>query len=748
MPKDKRTLLWPLVIVLLVGTLASWGRLEQPSFLELVELKAYDARMRLRGKLPWTGQVVIAAIDEESIRRVGRWPWSREKIAELVDVLNREGARAVGFDVGFFDPQNSPGRDELINLIKQAPELGMTPTPELRKYIRRRLDQSDADGAMIHALAKTQAPFYLGYYLNLNPEEQGDCAAAVRKPARYAMSKSLGAAPKDRSVAQTEPQVPEAAPGRTVFPPLLNASTGQAYFNVIPDMDGVVRRYQMALRCGRELYQPLAAALFNVATPESLPSVLTGPGGVLGVEWGEHVARTDEQGAMMLNYRAGNQSAPHVPVWSLLDDEHHFVLKGKYVIVGVTAPAVYDMRPTPLDAAFSGVEIHATALDNLLRQDYLTRPAWAPLADLTAVWILCLLAMLVTWRARPLWAVLGMLVFGGGYFALNVYFFAQREFWLNLTCPLGGFFLAFFVLSINRFASEERRRRIIRGVFARYIDHSVVQKAVDSSEELTMKGEERQLSVLWAGVSDFGRYSEPLDAQKAVLLLQQHLTAMTELLLKHKGMLDKYHQEALQAMFGAPFALEEPALHACRAAHAMCEQFVKTRNKIWAPGQDTLSPRLCMGVSTGQAVVGNIGSEQRLTYSAVGRPVGVAERLMRAARRYGVSVVIDEQTQILAGQHFWARPLDKLPGRPEPFEIFELLGPIELEKPMKYLGKYLEMYEAYQNGEFQTALDLVLALVKEHPDDKVLNIYEKRCASLAVNPPVQWRGVFDARHGD
>jgi adenylate cyclase len=312
--KDLREMAWPLLLTVLLAGLFTWAYLARPAMLEHMELGAYDLRLQARGRVPDSGRVALVAVDEDSLRRVGRWPWSREVMAQLVERLDGMGVLSVGFDIGFFDPQPTPARDELLALIQQAGPLGLTPTPELRAYLRERLRETNPDGRLALALRDSGPPVVLGYYFGFDP------AAAVRDETVAELAGSLGGAdsyPLLKSVAGSgrnqEPPVPRAFGGRANIPLLADTVRSQAYFNVLPDQDGTVRAYQMAVAFKDGWYQPLAAALFSRAVPEALPSLLVGKGGLVGAEWGRHVVPTDPSGRMLLNYRGPGGTIPHVP---------------------------------------------------------------------------------------------------------------------------------------------------------------------------------------------------------------------------------------------------------------------------------------------------------------------------------------------------------------------------------------------------------------------------------------------------
>jgi adenylate cyclase len=737
-----REFLWPLAITLLVAILTTWAYVERPPFLELLELKAYDLRLLARGPLSPSGRVVVAAIDEESLERVGRWPWDRDVMARLTRKIDAMRPKAVGYDISFSYPQPSAAGDELVRLARAAKTQGLfSITPAFVQYLKQRIQEANPDGQLALALAQAKQPHVLGYHFDLDPESaQRETSAAntLDHAARYVGVKQVdGGSDADLSA------TPRGYRPKTNIPLLAKQAAAQAFFNVLPDRDGTIRRYPLVMDFEEKHYQPLAAAMFGYALPRTMPVLLVTGHGVIGVQWGRHVARTDDAGRMLVNYLGPAGTIPHVPAWKILrgaKDPRAF--EDRYVLVGVTAPTVYDLRVTPTGVAYPGLEIHATVLENMLSQNFIVRPGWAPLFDIAAIWVFSLATLAFLWRMRPSLSVPAFFILAGLFIWGNQYFFTVKQFWLGLIYPLMAFLGSYLLLIAYRFMFSDRQKKQIKSAFGKYLDPGVVQQVTEDPQRLSLGGEKCVLTVLFSDIRGFTAISESLSPDELVKLLNDYLTEMTDIVMGNRGLLDKYIGDAVMAVYGAPLPYPEHAEQACRSALLMMEKL----REINEAGRGRGAPALAIGVgiNTGEVVAGNMGSHQRFDYTVMGDNVNLASRLEGLTKAYGVGVLISAATQAMVSEIFWTRTIDlvRVKGKKEAVEIFELQAEITAPQPLDHMPEYLEMVEAYRQGRFRQALELSEVLAREHPEDKVCSVYFERLRILAANPPENWDGVY------
>ncbi len=739
-----KDVIWPLVITLGVIVVGAWGYLAQLPFLEELELKTFDLRLRARGPIAASGQVSIVAIDEESLEKIGRWPWSREVMARLVRAMDSHAPRAVGYDISFFDPQQNPAQQEIVLLAQQAARLGIPRTPALMAYFKERLLATNPDLQLALALGNATSPQVLGYYFNLGKDVQ-EIAHTLDMAASYPVQKVVSEGDQDT------PPVPIPRKARTNIKLLAKAAGSQAYFNILPDPDGAIRRYNLTLAYEGQYYQPLAAALASLTHSRRPPTLVLGSLGLMGVELGERFVPCDASGRVILNYRGPAKTIPHIPAWKILQGkEDRNLLQGRFLLVGVTAPGVYDLRVTPYGVAYPGLEVQATALDNILGGDFIHKPGWAPLFDLAAITGLGLVCLVLVLRLPPVVSFVAFLVVIGGYLWLNQYFFVQQLYWLNLVYPLFGLLTCYLGLNIYRFIFADKQKRQIRQAFSKYLDPNVVKDVVDDPDKLRLGGVKQELTVLFSDIRGFTSISEQLSPEALVHLLNEYLSEMTEIVMTRQGLLDKYIGDAVMAVFGAPRHYPDHAVMACRVALEMIER-LEELNAAWKTqdwGETGPPPPLeiGVGVNTGPMVAGNMGSRDRFDYTVMGDNVNLGSRLEGLNKPYGTHIIISQSTLDHLGDRFWVRCLDRVrvKGKVEPVAIYELVA----EKlpgtacPYDYVAEYETARQWYEKGDFHKA-DKAFARLQEHvPHDPVIALYRTRLARLTAQPPEQWDGVY------
>ncbi len=739
-----KDVLWPLAITLIVVIVVSCGYLIGFPFWEELELKAFDLRLRARGSIATSEQVSIVAIDEESLEKIGRWPWSRDIMAKLVKEIDSHSPRAVGYDISFFDPQENPAQNEILLLAKHAARLGIQVTPELMGYLKERLTVTNADLQLALALQNATSPQILGYYFNLASNAQ-EIAHTLDSAASYPIQKTV------KNVEIKDPPVPRARKARTNIEILARAALSQAYFNIIPDDDGTIRRYPLTIAYDGQFYQPLAAALACLTDPRRPPTLFLGPVGLMGAELGDRFAPSDESGRVILNYRGPERTITHVPAWKILQGTADGnVLTNRFLMVGVTAPAVYDLRVTPYGVAYPGLEIQATALDNILQEDFIRKPGWAPLFDLTAIIGLGLICLVFLWRMNPVGSVFGFVFLFAGYLALNQYFFVQHLYWLNLIYPLTTFLTCYLGLNVYRFIFADKQKRQIRQAFSKYLDPHVVEDVVDDPDKLRLGGVKQDLTVLFSDIRGFTSISEKLSPEALVRLLNDYLTEMTSIVMDRRGLLDKYIGDAVMAVFGAPRHYPDHARMGCLVALEMIERLEKLNDKWKVQDWGKTGPppplEIGVGVNTGPMVAGNMGSRDRFDYTVMGDNVNLGSRLEGLNKVYKTHIIISQATLDQLGDEFWVRCLDRVrvKGKGDPVAIYELLGEkIEgVACSLDYLIEYENARQLYEQGHFTEADTKFAGLQEEAPLDPVLDLYRARLRQLILDPPEKWDGVY------
>jgi adenylate cyclase len=389
-----------------------------------------------------------------------------------------------------------------------------------------------------------------------------------------------------------------------------------------------------------------------------------------------------------------------------------------------------------------GVETHANALDNLLTGRHpVPVPRWASMLGVLA---LCLLVALAAFRYGIGWGALAAAALTGAEVAAGFLVFAKLAVELPFVFPAMGALLAFLTSTSYVSVVEGKEKRAIRGAFARYVPPGVVAELVADPTRLKLGGEKRRISVLFTDLAGFTSLSETVDPQELLALLNRYLDAMTEIVLQERGTLDKYIGDAVMALYGAPTALENHALHACRTAARM-QRRLSELNTTWrSHGWPEL--RMRVGINTGTPVVGNIGGKARFDYTALGDAVNLAARLEPACKTYGVGVMISDETRREAGEAVVVRELELLAvyGRAEPVPVYELVAMAgdALGARTEVLAQYAKGLAAYRGRDFELALVYFDAALEADPADGPSALYAERCRGFVhAPPPPEWSFV-------
>ncbi len=732
----------PLTITIAVTFLVVVLFFFNPPFLHFMELKTMDLRMVSRGKVQPVGAVVIAAVDEKSLGELGRWPWPRTTMARLVEKLKKDGAKAVGFDIVFAEPDENSSLRALGALEK---ELKGAASPAVMKILERKRSGADTDKALAKAIEKVEN-VSLGYFFHLSQkdvahltEEAAEERLDVIGNSRYQMVEvRAGVKPDEYAFIHAFTAEPN-------LPAVSEAGQNSGYFNAFPDADGVIRWSPLVIKAGESFYNPLSLALLQQYFDWEPLVLRLADFGVEGIQIGDIRIPTDEAGRVMINYLGPGKTFPHYSISDILSgrlDPDTF--KDKIVIVGATAIGIYDLRVTPFSSVYPGVEIHATVIDNILKRNFLQRTAWTSLLDFLSILGLGFLIGLVLPRFSAVRGLLFSALILAGFVAVNTLLFTRMNLWLNMVYPVIVILAVYVAVTVYRYITEEREKQKIRGAFQYYLTASVINEMLKDPTKLKLGGDKRNLTVLFSDIRGFTTISEKLSPEELVHLLNEYLTAMTDLVFKYDGLLDKYMGDAIMAVWGAPLDQPDHAERACRTALEMLEELRKLQNKWESEGRPRMD--IGVGINTGDMVVGNMGSQMRFDYTVMGDSVNLGSRLEGINKEYGTSVVISEFTHEIIKDRFFCRELDsvRVKGKKLPVRIYELLGEQrDADRFARWCGIFEQGLARYKEGRWDEAIALFRQVLNIKHGDPPSELYISRCESLKEHPPEgEWDGVF------
>ncbi len=621
-------------------------------FFSNVEMKLTDNLYG--GKVP-LNNIVIVAIDDESIQELGRWPFNRKYFAELVKHLH--SAKVVGIDVAFFEPSTEAADEEMAAAFREA---GNVVIPV--EYVT-----FERNGNSI-----------TGKDLLVPPENIRGAVADV------------------------------------------------AYVNVITDSDGITRALNLNISQEYEnfavkLYERYWRKKFHKQTSRFLINFVGPPGSFKRYSFADVVDGKIKD--------------------SDFDD--------KIVLIGATSPDLHDdyFVPTSDGKAMPGVELHANAIQTMITKDFLQKePSWAVLLKIFLFSIL----VVIVFYFSPVWLapILNLLaLIGYLFFAISLF---DKGIIANIIYVPASIILSYIGIVLYFYLTEKKERAIVLGAFEKYVSPKIIQRIMDDPSSLNLGGEKRIITIFFSDIRGFTSISEKLSPEKLVNLLNEYLSEMTQIILKHDGVVDKYMGDAIMAFWNAPMDQRDHALRAARASFDM-ELRLKELQKKWR--KDNIpSFDIGIGLNTGPAVVGNMGSYNRFDYTAMGDTVNLGSRLEGLNKQYGSRILIAESTKKLIEKEFLTRKIDKVAvkGKKEPVTIYELAGSFEGSedwyKPI--CDKFEEGLDLYFKKEWDKAIVCFKECleIRKHGDGKVdgpSSTFIERCKIFKKTPPPKdWDGVW------
>ena len=727
--------------VLLVFVLHG-GRWLPLRLLDLIENFTYDARVVLTAPGTDDPRVVIVDLDERSLAAEG-WPWPRHKFATLVDQLfERYGVRALGLDIVFAEPDDSALRlwDRLHREeFSQIPEVVSRDTA-----IRAELDH---DGRFAAALSGR--PVVLGYFFKPVvrsgelPTTGGLCAPLI--DARTAQLYDVDFI-EARGYGGSLARLTEAASACGFFANPLAASD-----------DGVYRRVPLLQQYDGAVYPSLALSLVRLALGDPPVELVFDPPEVRSslhlerLRVGPLEVPVDGRVAAYVPYRGDNRTFTYIPAVDVLRGEvvSPERLRNAIVLMGTTAAGLFDLRSTPVNKVFAGVEVHANLvsgmLDGRIRQK---APYYAGIEVVMHV----LIALLLAWAFARLSALASALVSAAvvaGIVGLALAMWSGADFVMPLGVPVVFTLTLVMAHLLYGYFIESRGKREISRRFGQYVPPELVEELAAHPEAVSMAGESREMSVLFSDVRDFTSMSENLDARELAAMINTFLTRQTAVVQQHRGTIDKYIGDLVMAFWGAPLRDEQHALHAVLAGMQMQRSVRELDDEFERRGWPKL--HIGVGINSGRMSVGNMGSEFRMAYTVMGDAVNLASRLEGLTKEYGVGVLVGQQTRDLLPSGWAFREVDLVivKGRREPVAIYEPMGPKDQLDPglREDLARHrgaLQLYRARRWDEAEVEFFNLAQGPRPHP---VYSLFIQRIMALRENPPPpDWNGTFTFRH--
>ncbi|MGH8704436.1 MAG: CHASE2 domain-containing protein [Burkholderiales bacterium] len=723
------------------------ARFYQVGFINQLDNIIYDARLNLTMPRKVDDRVVILDIDEKSLGEIGRWPWNRKLMADLmVKLFDQYGVAVLGFDIVWAEPDTSSGIKTLQALADNELK-GLSGFQEAFKQMQGKLD---FDG--LFASAIKGRPVVLGYYFN--SEERAVKANAIPEPV---LPKGTFAG---RKIDFTQWR------GYTGnLPDYVKYAANAGHFNPLVDDDGVSRRVPMILEFEDAYYESLSLAMvrtlialqsgsFPKVEPGYAPERFLQSKGYSGLEWlkvGPVTIPVDDRVTVLIPYRGSKFSFPYL---SLADVIHDRIkpeqLKGKIALIGTTAPGLFDLRSTPVDSVYPGVEIHANMIAGMLDRSFKQKPPYMLGAEVLLLLIGGVVLSLLIPMLSALWATvasaIGIVLIAG----FNFMVWTQADMVLPLAASI---LMTAFLYTLNMaygYFVEARSKRQFTDLFGQYVPPELVDRMAADPEKYSMEPKAAELTILFSDVRGFTSISEALKPEELRDYINEYLTDMSGIIrAKHRGTLDKYIGDAIMAFWGAPVEDPQHARNGVLAGMEMQKECKVLNERFAARGWPTI--KIGVGINSGNVRVGDMGSQVRRAYTVMGDPVNVASRLEGRTKYYGVGILVGEATRN-ALKDVVFREIDriKVKGKDEAVTIYEPVGlEPEVEKKvheeLKLWNQALRAYRAQQWDQVEVSL---LNLQRMNPGCELYGLYSERVGEFRrTPPPAGWEGVtaFDEK---
>lgn len=676
-------------------------------------------------------RIVVIDIDERSLEAEGRWPWSRIKVAQMIENLAADGSVVVAFDGIFTEPERNPVKT-VVQLLAQQPN-----SQALTDIISQYASQTDADAIMAESLQSTDV--VLGMLLSNDSHNQ------------------VGTMPQSSIVfdfdTQTETSTIHSVPysGHVNNIPILQQnSPGTGFINSNPEKDGFIRTTSLIAQYDGKFYPSLAleaARLYALADEvQVITTKLQNSRAIVGLKIGRKTIPTDEYGRVLIPYKGPAKSFAY---YSATD-----VLHGKFpadtfdstiAFIGTSAVGNADLRTTPVGVQYPGVEVHANVADGILHPEYIPSvPDWAAAAILSLI----LLIGLVLSFGLP---ALGPLTIGlTGMLTISLLIWLDFYLWQHakISLALATTHLLCILLTIHNIATgyfqESGKRKQIKGIFDQYVPPAHIDKMLADPESLNTAGEKREMTVLFSDIRSFTSISEKLTASELANLLNRYFSPITKSIFEHQGTIDKYVGDMVMAFWNAPLHDDKHVENAINCAFEMLEITDILTKEFEKEGWPAI--QVGVGINTGEMNVGDMGSEYRRAYTVLGDAVNLGSRLEGLTKFYGVDLLVNE-TCVAQCPDMTFKLMDKVrvKGKNEAVSIFEPIKADRAKDPQvrQELDLYQEAYDFYLHQDWTKAREKFSQLAGNNPNTLIYSIYLERIEVLQHELlDANWDGSF------
>lgn len=723
----------PIIISLCVLAVAFVIKYNEFPFIQHFQLQVFDYYIKQHPREYTPQPVKIIDIDEESLNRLGQWPWPRTKLAEMVEKLQGAGVAAIAWDVVFAEEDRTTPKHMLRYWDKQE---------QLRDVIAT---LPDHDAVFAKALSEGNS---ITSFVFLNkgkntPKTKAGFSFAGEDPRQFLRNFSAAT---------------------TTIPLLENSAVGNGALNSFPDNDGIIRRMPLIAVIGEKFYPTLSAEALRVAQGAS--GYIVKSVGASGEEgFGAKTGITDLKiGAFEIPTDAGGNfwiyytpyvAERYIPAWKVFEPDFDTAqVEGHILLVGTSAAGLKDIRTTPMSPSTNGVEVHAQAIEQVLTGEYLRRPDWMVGVEIIAMSVIGLVLIVMMIWLPALWGALFTAIVLGLALGGSWYAFLHHRLLIEPITPGIAILLLYLTGSLTKYMAEEQKKKYIKQAFSQYMSPELVNQLSTNPDKLKLGGEMKDLTLLFCDIRGFTSISETMNAEELTVFINHFLTPMTDVILSQQGTIDKYMGDCIMAFWNAPLDDPDHPQHAAQAALDMLQTLSQLNKKLALENHDNPTA-IGIGINSGECCVGNMGSDQRFDYTVLGDNVNLASRLEGQSKTYGVDIVIGEATeQYLSDFATLELDLIRVKGKQQAVKIYALLGNRALKENKDFdafcqcFHTMLTQYRTQAWEEALATLDQAITLSKtlENVDTAtLLELYSERIHAYQSSPPTKdWDGVYVA----
>ena len=726
-----------LLLFLLLSTLFSSAYLFLPNHFQSLDNRVRDFYFKFRGPEKASEDIVIIDIDERSIKVLGQWPWERDKFARILNNLANNGAGIIGLDIVFSEADKT------------------SPLRFAKKWNMDTSNLPDYDELLAQSIVNT--PTILGYVFDFDSQEHLNEAPQI--PAIFIEKNK-----------KSQEFLPQAKGVLTNLEVIQNAGYSSGYMNNIPDETGIIRSVPLLIKYDNIIYPSLAFEMYRIANSASKVTTVYSSAGIDSIKMGKQYIPCDRFGKIHLNFRGPFKSYKYISAIDVYNNSlNKEDIEGKFILIGTSAYGLMDLRSTPMDSVIAGVEIHANLIDNLLNNDMITKPSWAEIVDLSVIILSIFITLFLFSRFSLFFLVLSFLSSFFALMYLNYYLLFTEYYILNSIFVIFSLIVSFSTVLAVNYMFEFRQKEMIKGKFASKVSADVMEDILKNPESNTLDGAEKEITVFFSDIRNFTDISESMaNAKSLIKFMNEIMEPMTTIIIEEKGTIDKYLGDSIMAYWNAPTDVDQHADRAVRASlkqlHALQTLNAKLRANpeyinVIKMSDDAKLPIVDIGIglNSGVAVVGEMGSKIRSDYTVIGDSINLGARLESLCKYYDSKLNISNFTKEKLTGNYIYRFLDlvTVKGKHEPIEIWQVhnfneentqpLFYSSRKELLKELDTYHKAIELYKSSKFKEALAIFSKMnaLESKSNKAIYDIYIQRCEHFIKTPPKNFNGVYE-----